>query len=44
MTDCEGRQFPNRGVSVIRLEAGKVVEARDYIFDLDGLNAAYEEA
>jgi len=41
--NCEGKEFHNSGVSIIRVKGGKVVAMRDYIFDADILEKAWEK-
>jgi ketosteroid isomerase-like protein len=43
-TNRDGKEFPNSGVSIIRVKSGKVISARDYIFDPGILKEAWEEA
>ena len=45
VTNREGANMLIKGVSVIRIRLGKIVEVTDYIFDLDKLPSAWcEEA
>ncbi len=43
-TDREGRSFRIRGVTSLRALGGKVVHARDYVFDQDVIAAAWKGA
>ena len=43
-TDCEGREFHNSGVTIVKVKRGKVVSARDYYFNTDLLKEAWGEA
>jgi len=41
LTNREGKDFQNSGVTVINVNKGKVVLVRDYIFDTEGLKKAW---
>jgi ketosteroid isomerase-like protein len=43
VTNREGMDLVVKGVSIIRIKLGKIVEVRDYIFDVDSLPIAWCE-
>ena len=43
-TDREGKEFPNSGVSIIRVKGGKVVSMREYISNIDILRVEWGES
>ena len=42
MTDHEGQDYMNRGVTVIHSVNGKAIAVRDYYFDIDALKEAWK--
>ncbi len=43
LTNREGRDFQNSGVTIINVRKGRVILVRDYIFDTEGLKKAWGE-
>ena len=43
-TNREGKEFHNIGVTITKIKGGKVVAARDYIFNTDIMKEAWGEA
>jgi ketosteroid isomerase-like protein len=43
VTNREGKEFRNSGVTIAMIKGGKVVAARDYVFDIQTLNESWEK-
>jgi ketosteroid isomerase-like protein len=43
LTNREGKDFPNSGVTIISVKKGRVILVRDYIFDTEMLKRAWGE-
>jgi len=41
LTNREGKDFQNSGVTIINVKKGRVILVRDYIFDTEGLKKAW---